>query len=433
MALGGGIFTSMNKIMPGSYINYVSAARASSALSDRGVAALPLELNWGADDTVIEVSKEDLEKESLKIFGYAYDAEELRPVREVFLHAAKCYFYKLTGGEKATCAISGAKYKGTRGNDIKHIVSVNVDDESKFDVLTYVGTVLADTQTVTTSADLKDNDFVIFNKSADLSASAGITLTGGTNGTVTGLEHQKALDALEPYAFNSLGCMSATESVVSLYVAFEKRMRDNVGVKFSLVAFRKSADYIGVINLKNKVLDAGAKDYALVPWLVGAEAGCAVNKAIDGMIYDGEYEVDTSYKQTELTASIEAGEFVFHKNGNDVEVLSDINSFVSFTKEMNEDFALNQVIRTLDQTALADTSVFNTKYRGKVQNDNDGRVSLWSDFVETRKDLQKIHAIEEFTPDDITIEAVDKVSVAVYGYIKPVCAMNKMYMTICVR
>ena len=69
MALGGGIFTSMNKIMPGSYINYVSAARASSALSDRGVAALPLELNWGADDTVIEVTKADLEKDSLNQTG----------------------------------------------------------------------------------------------------------------------------------------------------------------------------------------------------------------------------------------------------------------------------------------------------------------------------------------------------------------------------
>lgn len=434
MALGGGIFTSMNKIMPGSYINYISAARATSALSDRGVAALPLELNWGADDTVIEMTAEELEDKALGTFGYAYDADEMRPIREVFKHAVKVYFYKLTGGDKATCDLSTAKYKGTRGNDIKHVVASNVDEPEKFDVFTYVGTSLVDQQTVSKAADLVDNDFVVFNKSAELSTSAGINLASGTNGTVTGTEHQKALDALEPYSFNALGCMSSTDSVISLYVAFAKRMRDKVGVKFALVAYKKAADYIGVINLKNKVLDAGAKEYALVPWLAGAEAGCAVNKSCDNMLYDGEYTVDTAYKQTELEASIKAGEFVLHKVGDTVRVLKDINSFVSFTKEMNDDFALNQVVRVIDEIATSETSVFNNNYLGKVQNDDDGRVSLWSEFVNIHQELLKIHAIENFEPDDIKVEkGNDKVSVACYGYVQPVCSMNKLYMTICVR
>ena len=34
MALGGGTFTSQNKELPGAYINFVSAASASAALSD---------------------------------------------------------------------------------------------------------------------------------------------------------------------------------------------------------------------------------------------------------------------------------------------------------------------------------------------------------------------------------------------------------------
>lgn len=37
MALGGGNFISQNKVLPGTYINFVSAAHASAALSDRGV------------------------------------------------------------------------------------------------------------------------------------------------------------------------------------------------------------------------------------------------------------------------------------------------------------------------------------------------------------------------------------------------------------
>jgi len=34
MALGGGNFLVQNKVLPGSYINFVAAAKASAALSD---------------------------------------------------------------------------------------------------------------------------------------------------------------------------------------------------------------------------------------------------------------------------------------------------------------------------------------------------------------------------------------------------------------
>ena len=56
-------------------------------------------------------------------------------------------------------------------------------------------------------------------------------------------------------------------------------------------------------------------------------------------INDGEYTIKADYTQTELKNAIAAGEFVFHKVGSEVKVLSDINSFVSITKEMNEEKA----------------------------------------------------------------------------------------------
>ncbi len=72
MALGGGTFIAQNKILPGSYINFVSASRASATLSDRGIVAMPLVLDWGVDGEVFRVDVEDFQKESLKIFGYPY-------------------------------------------------------------------------------------------------------------------------------------------------------------------------------------------------------------------------------------------------------------------------------------------------------------------------------------------------------------------------
>ena len=58
MALGGGSFTTQNKELPGAYINFVSAASASAALSDRGIATMPLELDWGKEGEVFEVTVE---------------------------------------------------------------------------------------------------------------------------------------------------------------------------------------------------------------------------------------------------------------------------------------------------------------------------------------------------------------------------------------
>ena len=51
--LGGGTFLTQNKVLSGTYINFVSAARASVSLSDRGVVAMPIELDWGAEGAVI--------------------------------------------------------------------------------------------------------------------------------------------------------------------------------------------------------------------------------------------------------------------------------------------------------------------------------------------------------------------------------------------
>lgn len=77
MALGGGSFIAQNKELPGAYMNFVSAASASATLSDRGIATMPLELDWGKEGEVFEVTNEDFQKNSMKVFGYAFDSPKL--------------------------------------------------------------------------------------------------------------------------------------------------------------------------------------------------------------------------------------------------------------------------------------------------------------------------------------------------------------------
>ncbi len=435
MALGGGTFVTQNKVLPGAYINFVSATRATSSLSDRGIVAMPLELDWGIDEEVFQVTSDDFEKYSVKYFGYDYTHEKLKGLRDLFKNIRLGYFYKLNKGVKASCSIATAKYSGTRGNDLKVIVTTNIDDNTKFDVVTLLDNKKVDTQIAKVITDLQDNDYITWKKDTTLEASAGLVFTGGTNGeSVTGAEYQAFLDKIESYSFNALGSLATTAEIKSLFVEFTKRMRDKVGAKFQTVLYKKNdADYEGVVSVENKVKDTGLLESSLVYWTTGAIAGCDINKSNTNKKYDGEFDVDVNYTQIQLEEALKSGKFIFHKVGDEVHVLEDINTFVSFTDDKNDDFSSNQSVRVLDQIANDIATLFNEKYLGKVPNDKAGRISFWNDVVKHHKELENIRAIEDFKTDDVSVElGNDKKTVIVSDAVKVINAMSKLYMTVSV-
>ncbi|HBF6171239.1 TPA: phage tail sheath family protein [Clostridioides difficile] len=435
MALGGGTFVTQNKVLPGSYINFVSATRATSSLSDRGIVAMPLELDWGIDEEVFQVTSDDFEKYSTKYFGYDYTHEKLKGLRDLFKNIRLGYFYKLNKGVKASCSIATARCSGIRGNDLKVIVTTNIDDNAKFDVVTLLDNKKVDTQIAKVITELQDNDYVTWKKEATLEATAGLTFTNGTNGeAVTGTEYQAFLDKIESYSFNALGCLATTAEIKSLFVEFTKRMRDKVGAKFQTVLYKKNdADYEGVVSVENKIKDTGLLESSLIYWTTGAIAGCDINKSNTNKRYDGEFDVDVNYTQIQLEEALKTGKFIFHKVGDEVHVLEDINTFVSFTDEKNDDFSSNQSIRVLDQIANDIATLFNHKYQGAVPNDKSGRISFWNDVVKHHEQLQNMRAIEDFKADDVSVEpGNDKKTVVVSDAVKVISAMSKLYMTVSV-
>lgn len=434
MALGGGTFVTQNKELPGAYINFISAASANAALSERGIATMPLELDWCVDGEVFEVTSDNFKKNSLKIFGYEYDHEKLKGLRDLFLNTKTLYAYKLTsGGVKASNDLAEARYSGVRGNALKITVQANPDDETLFDVRTVLDTVVVDEQTVAKAADLVANDFVNFKANAELAITAATPLSGGTNGTVDGTAYQDYLDKIESYTYNTMGVVVTDDTTKGLFDSFAKRLRDEMGIKFQLVLYRKAADYYGTISVKNKVLDDGWSEASLVYWVTGVSAGCEVNKSNQNKIYNGEFVVDVNYTQNELKKAIKAGEFILHKVGSDIRVLEDINTMVTTSDTQGDIFKDNQTVRVMDQIANDIAVLFNTKYLGVVPNDAAGRISLWSDIVKHHEQLQEIRAIENFSDSDVTVEQGNtKKSVVVTDLVTVVNAMSKLYMTVTV-
>ena len=424
MALGGGTFTLQNKVLPGSYINVVSTGSNTSTMGERGVVALPMALSWGNPGEVITVTAEEFATDSMKIFGYAYDAPEMESLREVFKHAQKVHIYNLsdgTGSKEATCTNATAKKAGVSGNSLKLVVQKNIDDESLFDVALYMGTALVFSQTVANGTELSENVFVTW-KDAELTVTAGTTFTGGVDGAVAATSYQNALDAFESRYFNILVCPVA--DYVDLFVAYTKRMRDEVGVKFQTIIPKDvAADYEGVIQLVDEQSNG-------IYWVAGALAGCAENASCTNMTYDGEREIQTKYTRAELENYIKKGVFMFHDVEGETRVLVDINSLTTYTNEKNESFSANQVIRVADGCSMDAARIFNNKFLGKIQNDAAGRVSLWNAILSNRREREVIRAIDLYDSGLLQVKQGEKRnSVVVTEVIVPISTMEKLYLT----
>lgn len=445
MALGGGSWLNQNKVLPGSYINFASLAKADAALSDRGVAAAPFVLSWGAEGAVISVTAADFRKDSRKIFGYNYNAPEMLALREIFRNATKVYCYRLGSSTKASNTFATAKYGGTRGNALTIKIDTDVDNNGYFIVQTLLDGIVVDEQRAKTATDLVSNDFVVFKTSGvTLNVNAGTPLSGGTDcSAITGEHYQAFLDAIESYSFNTLCCpvkpltadSGASANVVALFVQFTKRMRDEVGAKFQLCAVQPTADTEGVIGVWNTATTDGKDTDALVYWVTGAQAAVAVNKTLTNSVYNGELTINTDYTQAELEAAIKAGKFMFHNVNGTVRVLEDINALVTLTTEKGDIFQSNQTVRVCDQIANDVAVLFNTRYVGIVPNDASGRATLWNDIVKLIRQLEALQAVENFDPDTVAVDIGDRkgsVLLTVDG-LNIVNAMSQLYMSVIIQ
>ena len=442
--IGGGTFTVQNKILPGAYINFVSAGRAAQ-LGSRGVVALPLELNWGPENKVFAVSAEDFNRTAIDVFGYDPTDPSLLLVREALKRAKTLLAYRVnSGGQKAAATVGGmavtAKWGGTRGNDLKVAILTNADDATKVDVVTYLGTMEVDRQTVPAdsgSANLKDNNFVTFGEAETLTPTSATALTGGSNGTVDGTAYSNFLNAIEVEAFNVIGYPGTDETIKALIAAFVKRLRYDNGVKIVGVLYQYDGDDIGLINVKNGVILADGTTITgdkAVAWVAGASAGAEVNESLTNVAYDGAVDVDIKYTKSQYEAAIQNGEFAFYADNGKARVLTDINSLVTFGDGVSEDWTSNRVVRVMDGWANDVARIFGERYIGTVTNSDTGRELFKADLVSLAMQYQAIDAISNFESADIVIQQGNgKRDVVVNCALQPNDSMEKLYMTVTVN
>ncbi len=438
MALGGGTFSSMNNVIPGAYINTVSAAKTMSSIGQRGVVAIGVEWDFANQGEIIEIDSTDFRQDSLIILGYRMHDDKLKGLRELFENSTKVIFCGLNKSTKATNVYATAKKGGERGNDILIKVQNVVDEPTKKEVTTMFDYIVIDKQTVKTAAELKDNALVEFKKEGELEPTAGTKLSGGTNGEVTNKEHVEFLQKLEAYSFNALACMAVSKDLQKLYIEFTKRMREEIGLKFGTIFSEVESlgeddiyDYEGLVVVKNKVRGENVKGNELVPFTAAIYASVPLGKSNLNREYTGDYDIISEFTQTELKGIIKNGRFAYHKVGDRYRVLDDINSLVKTNEAKNIEFKDNQVVRVVDSLAMSDANVFNQYYLGKVNIDKAGIESYEQKVIAVRDEYVQIGALREFDRDGVKVERVEGVrgAVKVNSVVTPSECFRQLYLT----
>ena len=337
-------------------------------------------------------------------------------------------------GEDKEASVSGSYTSATPA-------SLRAELPAKYIVKTFLDGAEVDKQTVKNVGRLKDNDFVIWDRSIQLEENAGVPLTGGTNSEVTQADYSDALNKLEPQVFHVLGLPIRNEELQQMFIEYTKRLRDALGIKFVTVMppTDEPANYEGIIQVPNLLEDDDVNEEGdLIYWVAGLQAGCKVEDSCGNLDYTGAYTIDVNYTQRALENMIDNGYFAFHlARGKDrqqhVRTWVDINTLTEFGEGQNEDWTRNQTIRVIDQCCNDIAALFNNDYASRVPNTDAGRAALRTDIKTYMEELEAKGAIEAFDPSSIVIEQYDKRIVVVQVLITPVNAMEQMYMTIFIQ
>lgn len=427
----GASWDAQNKVRPGVYSRNTSEDISLSQVSDRGVCALPLKLDWGEKGLIRLVNGENL----LKKIGYSILDKEIFPIKEAFKNARILYLYNVAEkGEKAKSTegelIIEAKYEGIRGNDITVIIEGDLDDN--YEVIVTLGTTEVEKQTIKSIDDLK-SDFITL--SGTLKETAGLKLTGGKTGNITNESYISFLESVEREIgeINSIGYPGEDKSIKELFVSFINRIRNTVGYKIQCVlAEYPEADSEAVYSIKNGVMldTIELSSNECVPYVLGAVAGARINQSLTYHKCIGATSVTGDLQDEDIKKALLNGEIVFtmSRDGN-VVIEQDVTTLKSFTKERPKALRKGRPSRALDNFDGDIDKVYYTYYIGKVDNDESGRAILKNEIYKLAKKYEELGAFQNVSLEDFEIfEGDDIDSVFIKYAVQPVDSVDKIYI-----
>lgn len=444
-----GTWTAQNKVRPGAYVNFTAEKSSQMAPGDRGIVAIPMQLPWGPMNEVITVENSDMTRGTVfqKIGLRVADPAILR-LRIAMQNATRALVYRIgTGAVAATKQVSDgitatAKYPGTLGNSIRVAVVAVEGKEGSFNLITTVQGVELDKQEVALLDDFIPNEWITLTGTSGTAfvAVAGVTLEGGTDGTLAEATDMEAFrNAVSTLKWHCMAMPSNNGEVVSATVSYIRSLREDEGKKVQAVIYDQGStyDYEGVIAI-DQGYKAGATSISAVDaicWVAGATAGAELNESNTYKVIDDATDIIGSKSSSDIEKALLAGKMVFSTRQDGAIVIEkDINTLHTYSQDRTYSFSKNRVIRCLDDIATVVANTFEVSYIGKVDNNASGRTLFKGDVINYLNQLQDMGAIQDFdsTTDIEVVAGNDIDSVVCNLWVMPVDAMEKLYMTVVV-
>lgn len=440
--MAGGTWIDQNKVRPGVYINYKSAPSSLATMGERGVVAIGWLPTWGVRGKFYTIEgTEDTEK-----LGYPITAPEMLFIRQILRGtnrtsgASKILVWALesTGSASATATLGNlvatAKYAGTFGNRLS--VDIAEVDTDVFKVTTYLDGKSVDAQTVEAITGLSANDYVTWSGSGTLAANTGVALAGGSNGTVASDGYQNFRTALSVQKFDVVIYDGTDAGEKALFAQFVQDQSNNEGNKCQLVVSNyPSADNECVISVYPQaitLLDGTALTAPQLTWWVGgATAGANAYESLTYASHPDAVSVNPSLTSSQQESAINSGQLALIGQFGVIQVLTDINSFRTYSVNKGKPFRKNRVIRTVFGVCNDIYKAFALYYIGAVHNDEDGRKALKAEILNILDRYQGNRALQNVVADDVTVSpGVDVDAVTVETYIQPIDSIEKIYINI---
>jgi hypothetical protein len=234
-----------------------------------------------------------------------------------------------------------------------------------------------------------------------------------------------------PYLKSTTSASTAQQTIAN----WVKAMQEEEGKNITAILTNYVADSQYVINnVQGVTLSDGSTLTAAETgaWIGGVTAGAKITESNTARKFVGAIDVTPRMTKTEMETTIKAGKLILTVDkSQNVTVVADVNSLTSTTQTLGDIMKQNRSVRTACGIREDIGTVWDSNIKGKYNNNEEGRSIFKSALVEYFADLERRGAIQNFSADDITVEAGTAINaVVVTVAVQLVGSMEIAYITV---
>ncbi|MBQ8997926.1 MAG: phage tail sheath subtilisin-like domain-containing protein [Clostridium sp.] len=337
-------------------------------LKNKGIITIPLTLDFGPSQKIIEITQETNIKE---VLGYDLQHPKMLLLREGLKKADKILLYRVNTGKYAIGNTPKGKiisqYPGERGNDIKILiypvnkwgqVSKSDGDEwgqvFKIGVVTMLEGEVVEVQYVGCLDELRDNAYVRFEMRGEISEEEyyEVELCGGETFEARIREWDRFFEVIGYYDWRVMALPVGGVKVKRRGVKLIKHLREVEGRSvYVVMGDFAEANSEGVLSVANGVeLSDGVKLTAneCTVFVAASVASATLEEGIVLNAYEGAIGLVKKMSHAQMMSYLDRGEIVFVKSGKKVVIAEDINTFKAFTPKKTNVYRENRFVRIVD-------------------------------------------------------------------------------------